>query len=75
MAEWLKFVRRGYPSLILALQSILGVLQLLDVLRVEYVLMSHRLMMERVFELPVSLVLPLLVLFVPWALLMPSGGM
>ena len=31
MAEWLKFVRRGYPSLILAPQQILSVLQLLDV--------------------------------------------
>lgn len=70
MAEWFRFVRRGYHSFLYALLSILGFLQLLDVLKVEYVLFSHRGSSYEIFKLPFRVVLPLLILLGVWFLLM-----
>lgn len=70
MGEWLRFVRRGYHSFLYALLSILGLLQLLDVLKVEYVIFVHRGSSYQVFKLPFRVVLPLIVLVGVWILLM-----
>ena len=65
-------MKGNYLSLLYAFQTILGLLQLVDVLQVEYVLMTHRVTEYVTFKLPFDLVIILIIMFFTWSFISVS---